>query len=81
MMKLFLISQAQNNTHDYYDSAVVAAADAAAAALIDPDTGKPINWDSAWHWCSGPMYVTVRYIGDAAANVKAGVVCASYHAS
>ena len=81
MMKLFLISQAQNNTHDYYDSAVVAAADAAAAALIDPDTGKPINWDSGGPMLGTGAYVTVRYIGDAAANVKAGVVCASYHAS
>ena len=79
-MKLFLISQVQNSDYDSYDSAVVSAPDEEAARQTDPRTGKPVDdWSKIW-WCSGPEYVTVKYIGDAAEDVEQGVVCASFNA-
>lgn len=48
-MKLYLISQEENNGYDTYDSAVVAAASEAEAKRIDPSGFR--RWDSikeAW---------------------------------
>lgn len=38
-MKLFLISQKENNNYDTYDSAVVAAGDAEVARNMNPSGG------------------------------------------
>ena len=80
-MKLFLISQEQNNDYDTYDSAVVAAPDEATARNMNPANGKPMDeWDMYYNmWCSGPEKVTVRYLGEAV-DVDPGVVCASFNA-
>jgi len=81
-MKLFLISQNQNNEFNTYDSAVVAAPDEETAKWMNPINGKPIDdWGLGkkyYHWCNGPEYVTVRYLGEAVGDVEQGVVCASY---
>lgn len=81
-MKLFLISQEQNNGYDIYKSAVVAAPDEETAQQMDPANGKPIgDWNKgSGSWCNGPEHVTVRYIGEAAGDVEQGVVCASFDA-
>lgn len=81
-MKLFLLSQEQNAGYDTYDSAVVAAPDEDTARQIDPRTGKPVeNWNKKYRtWCSGPEHVVVAYLGEAAAGIEQGVVCASYNA-
>jgi len=80
-MKLFLISQDQNDDYDTYDSAVVAAPDEETARQADPYNGKPMEWGKTFSsWCRGPEHVTVRYIGEAAPDVKQGVVCASFNA-
>ena len=81
-MKLFLISQEQNNSYDTYDSAVVAAPDEEIARHIDPGSGKQKeDWDAKYgDWCNSPDDVIVTYIGEAADNVKQGVICASYNA-
>lgn len=79
-MKLFLISQDQNDDYDTYDSAVVAASDEETARSMDPANGKPIkkkNWGLSW--CDGPEYVTVRYLGEAVDDVEQGIICASYN--
>jgi hypothetical protein len=79
-MKLFLISQNQNNNYDTYDSAVVAAPDEETARNMSPSNGLPESWgDKYSSWCPGPQYVLVRYIGEAV-NVDQGVVCASFNA-
>lgn len=80
-MKLFLISQYENDGYDTYDSAVVAAPDEQTARLMDPSTGTPVaNWDRPYGaWCTSPERVFVRYIGEAV-DVEQGVVCASYNA-
>lgn len=81
-MKLFLISQKQNRGYDTYDSAVVVAIDEEAARQLDPGTGKPVeDWSDKYSaWCSGPEHVIVTHIGEAAAGVEPGVVCASFNA-
>ena len=81
-MKLFLISQEQNKDYDTYDSAVVAAPDEETARQMDPSTGKPANnWSEKYGaWCNDPEHVVVAYIGEAAAEVEQGVVCASFNA-
>lgn len=81
-MKLYLISQDQNNDYDTYDSAVVAAPDEETAREINPSDGKPMGdrWgDRYCTWCKEPKYVSVRYLGEAV-DVEQGVVCASYNA-
>ena len=81
-MKLFLIEQTQNEDYDTYDSAVVAAPDYQTARNIHPGTGEPVeNWKKSYSsWCNAPEHVIVRYIGEAAADVEQGVVCASFNA-
>ena len=81
-MKLFLISQTQNTGDDTYDSAVMAAPDEETARQMDPYTGELIEvWgDSSAAWCSAPKHVAVRYIGEAAADIEQGVICASFNA-
>ena len=79
-MKLFLISQNQNNSYDTFDSAVVAAPDEDTAKSIHPRDYPSIlveDWDR--DWCH-PKYVRVQYIGEAATDVKQGVICASFNA-
>lgn len=80
-MKLFLLSQDENDTWDTYDSAVVAAPDEETARWMDPATGEPkSDWGRPYDtWCSKPEYVTVRYLGEAV-DVEPGVVCASFNA-
>lgn len=76
-MKLYLISQTENNRSDTYDSAVVCAADEDAARNIQPGD----DWGAKYlTWCSGPEKVAVRYIGEAAPDLSPGVVLASFNA-
>lgn len=79
-MKLFLISQDQNDDFDTYDSAVVAASDEETARRMNPDSGKPMMDENNKRWCNGPEHVTVRYLGEATGDVEQGIVCASFNA-
>lgn len=82
-MRLYLISQKQNNDYDTFDSAVVVAPDEETARRTSPLTGKIVaslaEWRELREWCDGPEHVTVRYLGDAA-GLEQGVVCASFNA-
>lgn len=79
-MKLFLISQNQNEDYDTYDSAVVAALDEETARQTDPSTGGQKDWSDRYSsWCNGPQHITVRYLGEAV-DVDPGIVCASFNA-
>ena len=73
-MKLYLISQSENNDYDTYDSAVVCAPNEATARSITPGYGFGSSW------CSSPQAVKVEFIGDASCDVKEGVVLASFNA-
>lgn len=76
-MKLFLISQSQNDGYDTYDSAVVAAPDEEAARRMHPADDPDL--ESTRMWCF-PERVIVRYLGEAADDVEQCVVCASFNA-
>lgn len=77
-MKLWLISQDQNNNYGTYDSAVVAAETEEAAKNIVPGGYK---FGEAYSlWCSGPEFVKVELIGKASSEITAGVVLASFNA-
>lgn len=83
-MKLFLISQSENNKYDTYDSAVVAAPDEETARVSSPFDDELItDWNKRWirsAWCSSIEHVRVQYLGEAADDIKQGVVCASFNA-
>lgn len=86
-MKLWLILQDVNNGYDTYDSAVVCAETEDAARMTHPSylalVWEKRCWmrdgyeDDSW---APPSEVKVRYIGEAAPGVTAGVVCASFNA-
>ena len=83
MMKLFLISQTDNNDYDTFDSAVVCAPDEDSARQMDPggENGAPADFGRRYGtWCSSADKVTVKLIGDAAPGLPLGVVCASFNA-
>jgi len=76
-MKLWRISQDENQNYDTYDSAIVAAETADEARAICPGG----EWDETWSgWCSSPDEVDVEVIGEAAPGVSAGVILASFNA-
>jgi hypothetical protein len=89
-MKLYLISQDENNDYDTYDSAVVAAPDEDTARNINPratdyDTDLFVNWnnirESTWFtWASKPEDVKVKYLGEAVEGTPLGVVLTSFNA-
>lgn len=77
-MKLWIISQTENDDYDTYDSAVVAAKTADDARHIMPGHGE---WGDTYSaWCSSPDKVEVKCIGEAAPNTSAGVILASFNA-
>lgn len=76
-MKLYLISQTENDGYDTYDSAVVAAETEEAARQISPSGEFGAQFGS---WCKTPAAVTVKCIGDAVDGTEAGVVLASFNA-
>ena len=89
-MKLYRISQTENSDYDTYDSAVIAAASAEEAQNTDPANGQPMStlqydgkplWEYSYNsWASSPDNVFVEYLGEAADQIEAGVICASFNA-
>jgi len=77
-MKLFHISQTENNDWDTYDSAVVAAFSEEDARNITPN-GSPFT-EQYSSWCSSPDKVNVVYLGEAGEGTTHGVICASFNA-
>lgn len=80
-MKLFLISQSQNNDWDTYASAVVAALDESDAKTIHPCSGNtdwPKDEHGSYEWCKSPEQVTAKYIGEADDDIRRGVILASF---
>ncbi len=81
-MKLYLVSQSENNDYDTYDSFVACAPDEETARNMDPCGGGPMNWGKGRYssWCSSSSSVKVELIGEANPDVKQGVVCSSFNA-
>ncbi len=82
-MKLWLISQTENNNYDTFDSAVVAADTEEEAKAVPPNVpfnDNPPKWDE-YVWASSPAKVTAEYIGEAKPGTPAGtVICSSFNA-
>lgn len=80
-MKLWLLKNEVVEGYDTYDSAVVAAPDEFTAQMTHPSYGNA--WDGSLCqypcWCKAKD-VIVQYIGEAAPETEAGVVCASFNA-
>lgn len=74
-MKLYLLTQGENNGYDTYDSMVVAAESEDAARKIHPTD----DWGWAV-WANTPEQVDVEYLGEAAVGTETGVICASFNA-
>lgn len=87
-MKLYLISQNENNDYDTFDSAVVCAPDEATARLIrvgnysqkEPFLMTEADWNTDNTWCSSPDKVIVQYLGEAAPELRLGEICSSFNA-
>jgi len=82
-MKLFLVSQNQNNDYDTYDSFVVACETEDEARNKHPWGYQMTqeHWCETFSdWCSSVDYVNVKYLGEADKSLEKGVVCASFNA-
>lgn len=87
-MKLYRISQEENNGYDTYDSAVVAAPDEETAKDIAPDNYSTrcvmVDWERAKRaysdWAKTRDAVKVEYIGEAKEGTEQGVIVASFNA-
>lgn len=82
-MKLFKISQTQNERYDIYEAAVVRCENEEEARNMNPADGSPMDWteDIGWTgWCSGPEYVKVEHLGECASGSPAGVILVSFNA-
>ncbi len=75
-MKLYLISQVENDDYDTYDSAVVAAESEDEARLIRPGGTE---WGCAYEWAKSPAAVSVKLIGEAVEGVEPGVVLSGFN--
>jgi len=77
-MKLWKISQDDNDEINTYDAAVVVAESEEEARNIHPNR-MPFSWMySQGTWCR-PENVRVELIGDALPGMRAGVVLASFN--
>ena len=81
-MKLYKISQTENNDYDTYDSAVVAAPDEETARLMNPANGGPMcDWAGRYNsWSSSPDLVLVELLGTAKPGTRTGVIVSSFNA-
>lgn len=78
-MKLWKISQTENNDYDTFDSAVVAAETEQQARETHP-YGRD-EWDHAYPcWASSPDKVAAEYLGEAKPGTPAGVILGSFNA-
>lgn len=89
-MKLFHVSQNENNDYDSYSDMVVIAPDAETARDMSPRTGEILIWSNRFNahniynfafWATKRENVIVKYLGEADPSfTKSGVICASFHA-
>jgi hypothetical protein len=80
-MKLYLLSQDDNNGWDTYDSCVVCAESEDDAKTITPDGGVFQNISQYnGGWARNFSSIKCEEIGLANENQKRGVICASYNA-
>jgi len=80
-MKIYRISQEENNEQGAFESAIVVAPNEKAARFMNPADGKPMSnaqWGKGLFWCTAPKNVKVEFVGIATgAYQEQGVVCVS----
>lgn len=77
-MKLYKISQSDNNNYDTYDSAIVVAGSEEEAKEMHP--GGQEEWNYHYKtWSNSPATVVVEYIGEAKEGLT-GIICSSFNA-
>ena len=83
-MKLYLLSQSENNGYDTYDSCVVCAENEDEAKSITPnfsEKGKAFEPSDPYGvWAYSLEGVKCKYIGEASDDLSKGVVIASFNA-
>lgn len=91
MFNIYLLSQDTVTDYDSYDSCIVVAPDFASARGIHPagrcswdgrrwvDPRFPLDTDECTNWAPAPR-IKVTLVGVATAEMKEGVLCASYNA-
>ena len=82
-MKIFKLSQSQNEGWDTFDSLIVVADSEEEARLIHPaeEYEIEIDWGEPYSsWCSSPNDVKVEYLGEAKEGTKKGIILTSYNA-
>jgi hypothetical protein len=87
-MKLYLLSQDENDDYDTYDSCVVCAENEEEAKKIKPHPDSLNDWNIPEHyktwpsstWCTKIENVECQYIGEADPSVEKGVVISSFNA-
>lgn len=81
-MKLWKLSQTQNNSYDTYDSCVVAASTEEIARATHPSDYDANGWARKYKtWANTPADVTVEYIGYTDRKYAEGtVIVASFNA-
>lgn len=84
-LKLYLLTQNDNNGYETYDSCIVCAKDEKEAKTISPEggifvetTGKKSSWYPAW--AKRASSITCEEIGTANEAQKKGVVLSSFNA-
>lgn len=79
-MKLYLLSQDDNNNYDTYDSIVVCAENEDDAKTITPH-GTPFKENEAYtSWARSAPSISCKEIGTANEGEERGVILASFNA-
>ena len=83
-MNLYKLTQNENTGYDTFSCIIVCAESETKARLIHP-YGESDAWkeDELWKdsaWASSPQNVNVTLIGKAVKDLKAGIICRSFHA-
>ena len=83
-MKLYLISQSENDGYDTYSDAVVCAESEEDAKKIHPsdyrDDEEVTEKEEQYGTWTTLSNVDAKYIGEAKEGSERGVVCSSFHA-
>lgn len=79
-MKLWLVSQDENDGWETYDSMIVAAETEEEARNTLPPYCTWGEVPPYASWCRTPAAAGVKYIGEAAPGILTGVVLASFNA-
>ena len=79
-MKLYLLSQDENNDYDTYDAFIVCAENEADARTFKPDNTMFNPERDSGAWTKNESAITCQEIGVANKNQERGVILASFNA-